>query len=607
MFDHKSFLQSAPHDPGVYRMFDTKGKLLYVGKAKNLQHRLSSYFRPQDDLRIAQMVKRIAKIELNITSSEYEALLLENNLIKALKPRYNILFRDDKSYPYLLLSKHAFPRLVSFRGKPSEKGQLFGPFTSAMAVREALGYLQKTFLLRQCDDHFFKSRSRPCLQYQIKRCSAPCVQYIDAGDYAKDVEQVERFLKGKNGKLLESLVEQMQTASEQCQFEEAASIRDQVVALRTVTSQQAVVAAKGNIDVLAALFEHNTMCIHLMCVRGGRILDSHHYFTEQSGEQEPDGAVALEQFIAQLYLSEDHPRDYPSEIIVNHDINQELLGQLLSEHIKKKITLSYPQRGDKTKWLDMATNNARQAIKQRVTSVNVISRRWLALKEALGFNNGLQHIECFDISHSHGEAAMASCVVFDQNGPNKKEYRSFGLSVDTGDDYAAMREALIRRYTRRKSEGKVLPDIIIIDGGKGQLSTAIDALKECQLRDTLLVGIAKGPTRKAGLETLFVTSIEGQTLRECDLMPHDPALHLLQHIRDEAHRFAITKHRKRLAKSRKTSILEGISGVGPGRRQKLLSHFGGLQALKGASVEDIANVPGISKALAQLIYQALHE
>jgi excinuclease ABC subunit C len=608
MFDSKVFLQTAPQSPGVYRMLDKMGKLLYVGKAKNLQKRLSSYFRTHDDMRIARMVKKIAKIELNLTSSEKEALLLENNLIKSLKPRYNILFRDDKSYPYLFLSKHLFPRLVYMRGKPKEAGSLFGPYTSVVAVRDALNMLQKNFMLRQCDDTFFNNRSRPCLQYQIKRCTAPCVQNISPDDYQKDVASVVSFLQGKQQHIIDDLIVEMEAASKAHDYEIAASLRNRISALRNVTSRQLAIKGSSNTDVIAAVWQHNIMAIHMLCIRNGAILDSHHFFSEQSGENEHDCAYALRSFILQFYLNEDNPRDFPAEINTNFSIEDDLdISELLSNQAKQKITLNVPKRGDKNKWLDMAKANAIQAIKQRATSASLMQKRWLSLKSTLGVAGEIKSMECFDISHSQGEATMASCVIFDESGPCKKEYRSYGLAVNTGDDYAAMKEVLFRRYSKRKSEGKPIADVIIIDGGKGQLNIALETLKECQILDVLVVGIAKGPSRKAGLETLFITKINEDKILECNLIPSDPALHLLQHIRDESHRFAVKSHKKRLSKSRKTSPLESIPGVGPKRRQELLRYFGGLQGLESASVDSIAKVSGISMQLAEKIYYSLRE
>lgn len=610
MFDYQAFLQSVPSDPGVYCMRDKHGKLLYVGKAKNLKNRLQSYFREQSDPRIDRMVKQIARIDLNIATSEQEALLLENNLIKALKPRYNIMFRDDKSYPYLFLSKHQFPQFIYLRGQNATPGELFGPYPSVVAVREALNLLQKTFKLRQCDDYFFQNRSRPCLQYQIKRCTAPCVGIISDADYQKDVQSLKLFLKGNQVKLIDELIAKMEAASNKHEYEQAAQLRNQISALQSLSMSQAAVVAGhcSKIDVLAIIHLHQMIVIGFVCVRNSHILDSHTFFSEHAGEALQDLSQALYRFIAQFYLDETHPKDLPKEIVTNIELEEaDLLSATLSQSLGEQIKIKTSSRGIKARWIEMASKNAKVAIEQRSMSANVYSKRWVALKQALGISNGLKQIECFDISHHQGEATMASCVVFNDEGPDKKAYRSYGLEVTTGDDYAAMQEVLTRRYSKLKTEGKPIPGVILIDGGKGQLSTALKALNECQLLDVIVVGIAKGAGRKPGLETLFITDLSQSELKECHLQPSDPALHLLQHIRDEAHRFAIRSHRKRLTKGRKTSVLEGIPGVGQKRRQDLLRYFGGLQGLTSANIDAIAKVPGISQSLAKTIYEFLHE
>jgi len=605
MFDSATFLASLTTRPGVYCMRDKLGKVLYVGKAKNLKNRLSSYFRPQDTARIEQLVSKIAHIEVTITATENEALLLENSLIKSLKPRYNVIFRDDKSYPYLLLSEHTYPRLVYFRGKQQEKGQYFGPYPSAAAVKETLELLQKIFKLRQCDNRFFASRSRPCLQYQIQRCTAPCVGYILPENYARDVQNVRLFLQGKETRIIDDLVEKMDIASKTQDFESAAKLRDQIVRLRTVHDQQIVHRQKGNADVLAGAVLKGHCCIQLLYIREGRILDSQSFFPKQATDV--DIAQLLRAFVTQFYFQGETKRDYPNEIIVNAPIeDQDLISASLSALAKRQVRIVYPQRGEKTDWLNMANENALQALGSRVVRAGVMAKRWQALKKALGLTVVDLHIECFDISHLQGEATIGSCVVFDETGPVKSEYRAYNLSVPANDDYAAMEQILLRLYSKRKAEGLPLPTVILIDGGKGQLHRAKKAMLECQILDVLLIGIAKGQGRKPGLETLYVTQAQGEEEWVLSLAPTSEALHLLQHIRDEAHRFAVKRHKSKRDTHRKRSPLESIPGVGEKRRQQLLNYFGGQQALLAASVNAIAQVPGISKALAEKIYLALH-
>jgi excinuclease ABC subunit C len=605
MFDAPSFLSTLTTRPGVYCMRDKQGKVLYVGKAKNLKNRLTSYFRPQEDPRIAQLVSKIAHIEVTITPSENEALLLENSLIKSLKPRYNVIFRDDKSYPYLFLSAHTFPRLVYFRGKQKEPGQYFGPYPSAAAVKETLNVLQKLFKLRQCDDLFFKLRSRPCLQYQIQRCTAPCVGYINPEDYAIDVNNAMLFLQGKERSVIDDLVANMQQASEQQSFEVAARLRDQITRLRTVHDQQMIYRQKGNADVLAAATLKGHFCIQLLYIRQGRILDSQSFFPKQAADASL--SELLRAFIIQFYLNQEAKLDYPNEIIINETIeDQDLIATSLSELAKSSVKIVHAKRGEKADWLQMAHQNALQTLGSKVVNAGAMSQRWVELKKALGLTATNIRIECFDVSHLFSEATVASCVVFDESGPLKEEYRSYNLSVPAHDDYAAMEQVLTRRYTKRKAEELPLPNVILVDGGKGQLHKAKKVILECQMVDILLLGIAKGEGRKPGLETIYATSAQGEEEWIIDLPPHSSALHLLQHIRDEAHRFAVKSHRRKRTSTRKHSPLESIPGVGVKRRQQLLNYFGGQQALLAASQAAIAQVPGISKALAEKIYLALH-
>lgn len=605
MFDSQAFLQHLPARPGVYCMRDAAANVLYVGKAKNLKNRLTSYFRTLLDPRIQQMVSKIANIDITVTYSEKEALLLESSLIKSLKPRYNVIFRDDKSYPYLFISGDEYPRLVYFRGKQKTKGTYFGPYPSALAVKETLTILQKLFKLRQCDNQFFSHRSRPCLQYQIQRCTAPCVGYVCAKDYAAQVENVLLFLQGKTTTILDNLVQKMEKASENQNFELAASLRDQILSLRTVQDQQSVQHHKGDIDVIATAELKGHFCLQLLYIRKGQILDSQTFFPKQIG----DGDIShiLRSFLVQFYLDQENKVDYPGEIILNEKIeDQKLIADSLSQMAKHKILITHPERGNKLKWLTLAVENATQALSRKTANLNVLSQKWLDLKKVFGINEALRKIECFDVSHLHSEATIASCVVFDDTGPLKSEYRRYNLEVAPHDDYAAMEQVLLKRYSKFKALDLPMPDLILIDGGKGQLHRAKKVMLECQILDVLLVGIAKGAQRKPGLETLYVTRTQQDEESIIKLPPTSPALHLLQHIRDEAHRFAITGNRQKSRKARKQSPLESIPGIGEKRRQKLLNYFGGQQALMGASIEAIAQIPGISKALAVKIYEALH-
>lgn len=605
MFDSKAFLKVLSTHPGVYCMRDAANKILYVGKAKNLKNRVSSYFKEHDDPRISQMVSQIASIDITITPSENEALLLENSLIKTLKPRYNVIFRDDKSYPYLFLSKHEFPRLVYFRGKQKLAGQYFGPYPSSLAVRDTLTILQKLFKIRQCDDLFFNNRSRPCLQYQIGRCSAPCVDYVTQEDYQSQVNNVALFLKGKESTIINDLVQKMETASQQHAFEAAAAFRDQITRLRMIHDQQVIYRQHGNADVIAVGELKGHFCIQMLYIRQGRILDTQTYFPKQVGEG--TRSSVLRGFLTQFYLNQEDKLDYPSEILLNDMVDDaDLIAEALSDAAKHRVKVFVPQKGEKIRWLTMASENAVQALHRKSSQATFVTQRWLELKKVLGLNQALSRIECFDISHTQGEATIASCVVFDANGAMKAEYRRYNMDVVANDDYAAMEQALTKRYLKRKTEELPLPELIMVDGGKGQLHRAKKALLECQILDVMLLGIAKGEGRKPGLETLYVTRVQSDEESIIKLPPTSSALHLLQQIRDEAHRFAISGHRQKRAKARKHSPLEAIPGIGEKRRQALINHFGGYQALAGASIEAISKVPGISLDLAQKIYEALH-
>jgi excinuclease ABC subunit C len=601
-FDSSAFLSTCSGRPGVYRMFDADAKLLYVGKAKNLKKRLASYFR-QSGLapKTAALVARIAQIETTITANETEALLLEQTLIKEWRPPYNILLRDDKSYPYVLLSDGDFPRLSIHRGAKKLKGRYFGPYPSAGAIRESLNLLQKTFLVRQCEDSFYKNRTRPCLQYQIKRCKGPCVGLVEPAEYAEDVRHSVMFLEGRSNALTDELSSGMQAAAMSLDFERAAALRDQISLLRRVQDQQSMEGGTGDVDVVAAMVNPGGACVHLISVRGGRVLGSKNFFPQVAIEEE--GSDVLLAFLAQYYLSSQE-RDLPSELIVNaqHEDFPTLIAAI-DESRGRELSISYRVRGTRARWQQLAVTNAEQALAARLANREHVAARFDALAQALDMDEVPQRLECFDISHSSGEATVASCVVFGPEGPLKSDYRRYNIEgVTPGDDYAAMHQALTRRFSKiKEGEGK-LPDILLVDGGKGQLAMAREVLEELAVPDLILLGVAKGTTRKPGLETLYLND----AAHEFTLPGNSPALHLIQQIRDESHRFAITGHRARRGKTRRTSTLEEVAGVGPKRRRDLLNHFGGLQELSRASIEEIAKAPGISKKLAESIYAALH-
>lgn len=598
-FDSVPFLKTLTNRPGVYRMIDATNTVLYVGKAKNLKKRVSSYFRASGlSSKNRVMVSQIANIEITVTHTENEALILENNLIKELMPRYNILLRDDKTYPYLFISADPFPRIGLHRGAKRKKGRYFGPYPSAGAVRESLHLLQKLFPVRQCDDSYYQNRSRPCLQYQIKRCTAPCVDMVSKEDYQRDIEHTILFLEGKNQQVLDDLSDQMAMASAALEFEEAAGIRDKVVSLRRVQERQYITSAQGDLDVLAAIVRDGITVVEVSFIRGGRSLGSKSYFPKGSSNSSAEELLAA--FIPQYYLG----KNVPSEILVSHKFDDmALLQEVLKSESKHRVVIRCPQRGNSVRWMKMALTNAEISLVQRLSSRSNFLKRFEALQEALNLEEMPKRIECFDISHTSGEKTVASCVVFGLEGAIKSDYRKFNIEgITGGDDYAAMNQALSRRFLRlQKGEGK-RPDLLLIDGGKGQLTEAISVMTELQL-DIDILGIAKGPARKPGEETLFLVGQAG----EVNLSADSPALHLLQQVRDEAHRFAITGHRQRRAKVRNTSPLEAVEGMGPKRRQKLLQQFGGLQEVQRAGVEDIASVEGISQSLAQKIYDAFHD
>lgn len=602
-FDHKAFLKTLSTRPGVYRMYSEDDEILYVGKAKNLKNRVSSYFRNKAlEAKTLALVARIHHIETTITGSETEALLLEQSLIKEHKPPYNIDFKDDKSYPYIYISTDdKYPRLAFHRGAQRKSGRYFGPFPSAYSVRDSLNILQKVFRVRQCEDTFFKNRSRPCLQYQIKRCSGPCCDLVTEEEYRDDVEHAIMFLEGKSRTVVEDYANKMDEASRELKFEKAAQYRDQISHLQRMQEQQHVFGSSGDIDVIAAVVNPGGVCVLVMMIRGGRLLGNRNYYPRIRIEE--SASDVLTSFIPQFYLTGSSGREIPKDIIVNDRIpDKGVIEDALSERAGRRIAIGDNVRGQRSRWVALATTNAEQNLGSHLSNRNNIFQRFEALQEALELPDMPQRLECFDISHSAGEATVASCVVFDQNGPLKSDYRRFNIEdITPGDDYAAMAQALRRRYTRlKKGEGR-LPDVLFVDGGKGQLSQAEQILEELQIDGVIIVGVAKGPTRKAGLESLFRA---GQG--ELELSPDSPALHLVQHIRDESHRFAITAHRERRGKKRTESLLEGIDGVGPKRRRALLRHFGGSKRVASASVEELAKVEGISRKLADHIYATLH-
>ena len=602
-FDPSAFLATVGNKPGVYRMFDGKGELLYVGKAKSLKKRLSSYFRKTGlSPKTAALVARIQQIDTTITANETEALLLEQSLIKASRPPYNILLRDDKSYPYVFLSSQdSFPRLGLHRGTKKVKGRYFGPYPSAGAIRESLSLLQKTFKIRQCEDSYYRNRSRPCLQHQINRCKAPCVGLVSEEEYAEDVRHSVMFLDGRSNALTDELNRAMEQAAQDLNFERAAELRDQVGLLRRVQDQQSMDTEQGNVDVVAAAVSPGGACVHVIMVRQGRVLGSKNHFPRVPIEQTPGEVLAA--FLPQYYLG-GAERELPGEIIVNA-VHEDLpvVTEALAQARGHNLSITHRVRGTRSRWQTMAVNNAELALTGMLANRQNVQVRFEALQEALHLDEMPTRLECYDISHSSGEATVASCVVFGPQGPLKSDYRRFNIEgVTAGDDYAAMRQALIRRFSRiQQGEGK-MPDILLVDGGKGQMSMALEVLQELAIHDLTLLGVAKGVTRKAGMETLYLNDPKVELV----LPGHSPALHLIQHIRDEAHRFAITGHRARRAKTRNTSPLEGIEGVGPKRRRELLRHFGGLQELQRASAVEMAKVSGISKKLAEQIYASLH-
>ncbi|WP_447870879.1 excinuclease ABC subunit UvrC [Serratia fonticola] len=604
-FDAPAFLKTVTSQPGVYRMYDLTGTVIYVGKAKDLKKRLASYFRTQVSSRKTEtLVKNIAQIDVTVTHTETEALLLEHNYIKLYQPRYNVLLRDDKSYPLIFLSADSHPRLTVHRGAKHAKGEYFGPFPNSYAVRETLALLQKLFPVRQCDNSVYRNRSRPCLQYQIGRCLGPCVAgLVSEEDYRQQVDYVRLFLSGKDQQVLHQLIARMENASKLLNFEEAARIRDQIQAVRRVTEKQFVSGDSDDLDVIGVAFDAGMACVHVLFIRQGKVLGSRSYFPKVPGGTELSEVVQT--FVGQFYLQGSQARTLPAEILLDFTLpEKDLLASSLSELAGRKIQIQSKPRGDRARYLKLARTNASTALVTKLSQQSTIHQRLAELAKTLNLTE-INRMECFDISHTMGEQTVASCVVFDSNGPLRSEYRRYNITgITPGDDYAAMAQVLKRRYGKALEESKI-PDVIFIDGGKGQLGMAIDVFNSLNVtwdkHKPLLIGIAKGSDRKAGLETLFFVP-EGEGIS----LPSDsPALHVIQHIRDDSHNHAITGHRQKRAKIKNTSALELIDGVGPKRRQVLLKYMGGLQPLLNASVEEIAKVPGISQALAEKIYNAL--
>jgi len=608
--DLNLFISNLTTEPGVYRMLDMEGTVLYVGKAGNLKKRVSSYFNKQNvGAKTKSLVSQITAIDISVTRTETEALLLESSLIKSLRPKYNILMRDDKSYPYIHVSKsHTYPRMELYRSKKKpQKGMYFGPYPSASSVRETLNTIQKVFKIRNCRDSYFNSRSRPCLQYQIKRCTAPCTGYISPQDYQQSVDDAIRFLQGKCQLILDELTRRMNIAVEKLAYEEAAVLRDQIKSLRLVQEQQSVVQLRGDADVIAIEAQPGFACVQCVTVRDGQVVSSQSFFPSvpHSHLTTNDNDLyqeIFETFIAFYYV--EFPERIPALIVLDERVTDlDAIIKVLSQLRAKNMTIQPRPRGTKARWMDFTRNNLKLSIAEHVASAATINRRYQALIQLLDLPNNIVRMECFDISHTQGQETIASCVVFDAQGPKKSEYRRFNIEgITPGDDYAAMEQAITRRFKRLVTEQN-LPDILIIDGGKGQVGVAVRVLEALAVKNVTILGIAKGPDRKAGWERLILVT---QNI-EITLPSDSPALHLLQHIRDEAHRFAITAHRKKRQKAGFESTLENIEGIGPKRRKALLQYFGGLRELAKAPADEIARVTGVNAELAHRIYTHFHQ
>ena len=600
-FDPSTVLAHLTHKPGVYRMLDAKGEVIYVGKARDLKRRVTSYFQGSraHDAKTIAMVRTIASLEVTVTRTEVEALMLEYNLIKQHRPRFNVVLRDDKSYPYIRLdTDHKYPRLAFYRGPRSSKVRLFGPYPNAGAVRETLNQLQKLFQLRSCEDSFFENRSRPCLQHQIERCSGPCVALISPEDYARDLEHAVLFLQGRSDVVTARLAERMEQASAELKFERAAQYRDRLAKLKNVQSQQIVARAVGDFDAVGLAEDHGIDCVAVMFFRGGRSLGSRNFFPKVARGADEDEIIRA--FLLQYYAG----REAPKEILVSLAVPEAgTLAELLSEQSGHKVEIKSSVRGDRARWVEMAVTNARHGAEMRYQSSASYDRQLEALADALELSEPPARLECFDVSHTGGEATVASCVVFGPEGPLKSDYRRFNVSdVTPGDDYGAMEQVLRRRYARVKQGEVPLPDVLFIDGGPGQLAQAVKVMEDLQIQGLKIVGVAKGLDRKPGRESLYIPD-RAEPLR---LPPSSPALHLIQQLRDEAHRFAITGHRARRQKARTRSPLENIAGLGPKKRRELLKQFGGLQAVTRAGIDDLTRVKGISAQLAAAIYEHFH-
>lgn len=600
-FDIKAFLATLTGAPGVYKMLDGNGEVIYVGKAKNLKKRVASHFAQRDNSpKQNAMVARVQAIEVTVTRTEGEALLLENQLIKRHKPRYNINLRDDKSYPYIYVStQQEFPRLAFHRGSRARPGRFFGPFPSAAAVRDSLKTLQKIFPVRQCEDSYFANRTRPCLQYQIERCTGPCVGLVGPEAYGEDVANTLLFLEGRGEALIDRLAQRMEQAAQRLEFEKAARYRDQISNLRTVLAKQLVAGEQGDLDMIACAIRGNIACVHVVFIRNGQQIGDRSFFPRMQDEH--DAAAVLEAFIPQFYLDKEIPR----ELLLSHEIRgRELFEAVLGQQAKRGVKISWRLRGERARRLELAQANAEYALKTRLASQLNIADRLRHLTEMLGLAEPPNRMECFDISHTQGDQTVASCVVFDSNGPLKSAYRRFNIEgITGGDDYAAMAQALSRRYQRVRAGEVEAPDILFIDGGKGQIHAAAEALDKLGVGNIRIIGIAKGPDRKPGMETLFKAGCSDPIVVE----PNNPGSLLIQHIRDEAHRFAITGHRQRRAKAATQSPLQAIAGLGPKRRQQLLRQFGGLRQISRADVEALSSVEGINRQLAQRIYDMFHD
>ena len=597
-FDGKAFAAALSTAPGVYRMYAADDTLLYVGKAGALRKRVTSYFNnsPKSP-RIQSMLSQVARMDVTVTRTEAEALLLENQLIKSLTPRYNVLLRDDKSYPYVLLTREEWPRIAFHRGARAVPGRYFGPYPSVTAVRETLNLMQKLFRIRNCEDSVFRNRSRPCLQYQIGRCSGPCVGLVAQADYAESVRQATLFLDGRSDELTRELGAAMEQASARLEFEQAARLRDLVASIRTLQARQYVDGHAADLDVLACAMQGSQACVLLLAFRDGRNLGTRTFFPKTNGED--SAAEVLGAFVSQYYAEQPAPQ----EIVLDREIpDAELIEHALAASAGRKVQLKWNVRSERAGYLDLARRNAEIALTTELTSRNAQTARSEALKDLLGLSEVAKRIECFDISHTMGEATVASCVVFDANGAVRSQYRRYNITgITPGDDFAAMHQAIERRFRRAVEEGGVLPDVLLIDGGAGQLAQAQAALADLGVAGVTLVGVAKGVERRAGHEALVLP--DGRELRPGAA---SPALQLIQQVRDEAHRFAITGHRGKRQKARMTSKLEDIPGIGPRRRASLLKHFGGLAGLKAAGADEIARVEGVNAALAERIYANLH-